>query len=105
MLAMIGNAIDGSQPHTLIIGLVVFCVPALMFMIYGIIDKRAVMFAVHAVFLAFWTFVVMNNTDDFGEAFTAVAADQGYLLSVLLAVVISIVIWYFVIRFFFPRRS
>ena len=105
MLAMIGSAIDGTEPHTLIIGLVIFCVPALMFMIYGIIDKRAVMFAVHAVFLAFWAFVVISNAEDFGKSFSAVAADQVYMLSVLMAVVISFAVWFVVIRAFFRRKN
>lgn len=104
MLTMMGNAIDGSSPNTLIIGLVIFCVPALMFMVYGIIDRRAVMFAVHAFFLAFWAFVVINNTEEFGKSLAAVAADTSYTLSVLFAVLISVGVWYLVIRFKFPRR-
>ena len=105
MFAMIGKAIDGSQPHTLMLGLAVFCVPAIMFTVYGIIDKRGVMFAVHAFFLAFWIFVVINNAGDFGESFTAVMTDASYLLVFLLTVVISFFVWFFVIKFFFARRS
>ena len=105
MIAMIGNMIDGSRPGSLVIGLMLFVVPALMFTVWGIIDKRGVMFAVHAIFLAFWVFVILNNRDDFGTAFNEVLANPADLGTCLLAFVISFFVWFFVIRLFFRRKG
>ena len=104
MLAMIGKAIDGSQPDTLVIGVTLFLVPALMFMVWGIIDGRGVMFAVHAFFLAFWVFVIIKNLDDFRDSFHSVLSDTRYLMSFFVVLIVSFFIWFFVIRFFFRRR-
>ena len=105
MFAMIGKAIDGSNPQSLITGLAVFCVPAVMFVIYGIKDKRGVMFAVHAFFLAFWIFVVINNAEDFRKSFNLMVSDTGDLLFFMLVVIVLFFIWFFIIKFFFKRRN
>ena len=101
MFAMIGNMIDGSQPYALIIGHALLFIPALMFTVWGIKDRRGVMFAVHAVLLAFWTYVVVKNVDEFRESFYAVTADTGYLVAFMIAVIGSFFVWFFVIRHFF----
>ena len=102
---MIDNVVDGTQSQYLIMGLVIFIIPALMFMIYGIKEKRAIMFTIHAFIIAFWAYVWMINTDDFSKSAVAIFSDATNILVLLVEIVILCLFWLFIIRFFFRKKG
>ena len=102
---MIDNAVDGTQSQYLIMGLAIFIVPALMFMIHGIKEKRAIMFMIHAFILAFWTYVWILNTEDFSKSALAIFSDTTDILVLLAEIAVLFFFWMFIIRFFFRRKN
>ena len=108
MLALIHKAgdlgsISGSL--SLVVTMILFIVPAFMFFVRSLTDKRPVMFAVHAFFLAFWTYVIVTNSAEYLESFKDVLSDQASTLACAMALILSALIWYLVIHFFFPRKN
>ena len=102
---MFSSVVDGSNPASLALGFTMLFIPALIFMIYGIIDKRGVMFAVHALLLAFYVFALVVNPEDYLKSFNAALSNTRYLLSLMLDAAIAAVVCFFIIKLFFRRKS
>ena len=86
-------------------GTILFLVPAVMFLIRGITDKRGVMFAVHMIFTAFWVRVIWLNAPDYLVSLKHVIADLGYFLGCTALLIVSVLVWYAVIHYFFPKKN
>ena len=105
LLTQIDRVETPSGAVPLLVGTILFLVPAIMFTIRGITDKRGVMFAIHTIFLAFWVRVIMVNAAGYLDALRVALHDRATLLASSLALAGSVLLWYVVISRFFPKRN
>jgi len=89
----------------LIVGTIVFLVPAIMFTIRGITDKRSVMFAIHVILLALWVRIITTNASGYLDALQFALRDMTTLMVSALALAGSVLLWYVVICRCFPKKN
>ena len=105
LLTKIDNIETPAGAAPMIVGTILFLVPAIMFTIRGITDKRGVMFAIHAIFLAFWVRVITINAAGYLDALQVALRDRTTLMVSALALAGSVLLWYVVICRFFPKKN
>ncbi len=105
LLTKIDNIETPAGAAPLIVGTIVFLVPAIMFMLRGITDKRGVMFAIHTIFVAFWVRVISTNAQGYLDALKVALHDRTTLLVSSLALAGSVLLWYMVISRYFPKKN
>ena len=105
ILTKLNMTVAAADAAPLVAGTIVFLVPALMFTIRGITDKRGVMFAIHAIFLAFWVRVITINAAGYLDALQVALRDRTALLVSSLVLAGSVLLWYVVISRYFPKKN
>ncbi|MBQ9826512.1 MAG: hypothetical protein IJM61_04960 [Firmicutes bacterium] len=105
ILTKLNMTVAAADAAPLVAGTIVFLVPALMFTIRGITDKRGVMFAIHTIFLAFWVRLITLHDDEYLDALQAILRDRTALLVSSLVLAGSVLLWYVVISRYFPKKN
>ena len=99
------NMIDGADPVSLLYGTCIIVVPAIVFMIHGIVAGRGVMFAVHMLLLAFYAYCFWDIRNEYADAFLMASGSVKDMLTLFVCILIPVVVCVFIANRFFPQKK